>query len=62
MFGGIAIWFYGVIKHTSSPADKKYGSTLPTNKKSETSDANIWPKQQLKYNSFDVYNMKCNFL
>ena len=29
---------------TSSPADKKYGSTLPTNKKSETSDTNIWPK------------------
>ena len=43
---------------TSSPADKKYGSTLPT----ETSDKNIWPKQQLKYNSFDVYHMKCNFL
>ena len=27
--------------YTSSPADKKYGSTLPTNKKSETSDTNI---------------------
>ena len=25
------------------------------------SDTNIWPKQQLKYNSFDVYYMTCNF-
>ena len=27
------------------------------------SNTNIWPtKQQLQYNSFDVYHMKCNFL
>ena len=25
------------------------------------SDTNIWLKQQLKYNSFDVYHIKCNF-
>ena len=35
-----------ILYTTSSPADKKYGSTLPTNYKSETSDTNIWPKQQ----------------
>ena len=44
--------------YTSSPADKKYGSTLPTNQNRRRQIQTFDQNKQIKYNSFDVYHMK----